>query len=324
MVAQTRIDAGLDGSNTVHVLFSTPDGREQADILYFDRRDEIHVNMALGVLCPIGCVECSATSIRKQLHSPRSLSYSSEEIEQKAYTIAQYVQPRLRERRFVVSAMNDDDPFRRPVEGVVGLVQAVFQGSTRAGVALDRLNLSSSLLATRHGSLIDLADRYESAFGSYLVQFQASLLANNVKHSIFAGDGALLQSIVRALGYYQTKMQAAAGRGMVWINYVAVRRGDFGRTDGPNLLDSIARVADVLATQNPNIVLKITRGTVAHLAGFEELSEADYSAFVHQVQERWGDRLFIYCPDLTGLPPEQYRCGRIQTLTTLLESVTLS
>lgn len=306
----------IESGSAIEMYFPYGQGQRQADVVYFDRPGEVHVNMALGALCSIGCSECSATQIRRGMQHPVNVSFSPEHLYTKAVAVAKQLRPLIGGRRLVISTMNDDDPFRRTVDGIAAVVDAIMEGCAQGGILLDRINLSSSLLATRYQSLIALADRYAELFGHRVVQIQASLLANNVKRDIFCGQGELLLRIVMALEHYLRVMRAATGQGSVWINYVAVRRGDFGRADGPERLDGIARIADVLTQFAPQITLKITRGTVPNLPEFEQLPDDEYAEFVEQVHAHWGHALNIYCPDAHLTTPENCRCGRIQNLLT--------
>lgn len=300
--------------HTAEFRFALSAADQQTDVAYFDRLDEVHVNLALGRLCAIGCRECSATLISRAPGRPLRGSLSAPSIRRKVYAIGAYLAPRLQQRKLAISTMNDDDPLARPVDELAAVIGAIFQGCAEVPIALDRLNLSSSLVPLKGETVIALADRYDEICGCRLVQLQASLLATPVKQNIFAGDGRHLDTMVETLGYYHRRMRAAARRGAVWINYVAVKRGDFGRADRADHLDGIAIVAEALLRHNPAVTLKVTRGSVDGLDGWQPLDMREYARFVQAVQQRWGGQLAIYCPDLSDTLATSYHCGRIQSL----------
>jgi hypothetical protein len=287
---------------------------QQVDVIYFDRPGEVHVNLALGRLCPVGCRECSATLLRRGRIAPLQGNLAPEIVERKVRGIADHLRPTLGGRSVVISAMNDGDPLTRSADEIIDVVAAIVRGCDAASVRLDRVNLSSSLIAYRQQTILELAQRYQAVFGPRLVQIQASLLATRVKQNIFAGDGSALAAIIAALGRYRERMRAAAGRGEVWVNYVAVGRGDYGRADGPTQLESVARVATTLARLDPAVRLKITRGNVDGLQGWRQLGDDEYEGFVAAVRQRWDGVLSIYAPDAAAGAPESHRCGRIQAL----------
>jgi hypothetical protein len=66
---------------------------------YFDRPDEVHVNLALGRLCTIGCRECSATLLGRRLDKPLRGSLRPEAIGRKVEAIAEYLALRLHRRK---------------------------------------------------------------------------------------------------------------------------------------------------------------------------------------------------------------------------------
>jgi hypothetical protein len=304
--------SAMDSAVAFSFPLSTTD--RQVDVVYFDRPGEIHVNLALGRLCPIGCPECSATLLNRRLAKAQRGNLSPTAISQKVRSILTNLAPLLTNHMLVISAMNDGDPLSRTPEEVIAVVQTIFRTCQETGVMLDRLNLSSSLIPTKSASIMYLAEHYADAFGTRLVQLQASLLAPHVKQNIYAGDGRYLRVMIETLGAYREAMRAACGRGETWINYVAVKRGDFGRADGADRLATVAKVADALLSSNPAVLLKITRGTVAGLEGWQQLGDDEYAAFVRAVWQRWGAQLSIYCPDWTAAPAEAVRCGRIQRL----------
>jgi hypothetical protein len=297
---------------TLSFTFSLTPPDQQIDVVYLDRVHEVHVNLALGRLCTIGCRECSATKIGRMAPAALRGNLSPEAVGQKVRDIVTHLAPMRYGRSLVISTMNDGDPLTRPVDDLIKTVQQIQQVCADKGVLLDRINLSSSLVASKNEKLIELADRYQEAFGSQLVQIQASLLATSVKRNIFAGDISQLAVIAEALNYYREAMRSATGRGEVWVNYVAVKQGDFGRADGADQLESIARVADTLLRAGPQVKLKITRGTVDDLDGWQQLDDDAYEHFIDAVLERWGAQLAIYCPDRRAWPSVQHRCGRIQ------------
>ena len=305
----------LFDQNTALFSFPLSATDQQADVVYFDRPGEVHVNLALGRLCPVGCQECSATLLSRGLVKSLRGNLSPAAIHAKVRSIVANLAPTLAQRKVVISTMNDGDPLSRSPQDLIAVVQSILRGCQDAGLPLDRLNLSSSLIPTRFQTIIHLADHYADAFGTHLVQWQGSLLATHVKRNVFAGDQSALRTMIEALGTYRESMRTATGRGETWINYVAVKRGDFGRADGADRLDTVAKVADMLLHIHPAVRLKITRGMVATLDGWQQLSDDEYAAFVHAVQERWGVQLSIYCPDLAEPLADSYHCGRIQALT---------
>lgn len=307
----TAVVASPD-DHTLAFTFALASHDQQKDIAYFDRSHEVHINLALGRLCSVGCRECSATMVGHTVAASARGNLSPEAIGQKMHSIVTYLAPSLHPRSLVVSAMNDGDPLTRSSDDVIETVQQIQRVCSGGRVQLDRVNLSSSLIAARSETIRDLAARYQAVFGAQLVQLQASLLATNLKRNIFAGDGSQLALIAEVLTYYRQAMRAATGRGEVWVNYVAVKCGDFGRSDGPHQLDAVARVAETLCRTAPQVKLKITRGTVDGLDGWEALSDHSYTSFVDAVVARWGRQLAIYSPDRIQSPAIQHRCGRIQ------------
>lgn len=308
--AFTRYD-DVSGSFTFNLS-----GRDQQhDVVYFDRPGEVHVNLALGRLCTIGCQECSATLLSRGKVGLLRGNLAPATIRQKVQSIVAQLKPMLNGRALVISTMNDGDPLTRPVDDLILVVNTIFDACEAQDVPLDHLNLSSSLVPIKYALVRTLADRYAAAFGTRRVQLQASLLATTVKQNIFAGDGSALVTMLQTLGAYRAQLRAATGHGEVWINYVAVRQGDFGRADNPTCLETIAKVAEPLLDLQPDIQLKITRGSVEGLAGWQQLNEGEYATFVAAVRQRWGDKINIYCPDLAAPTLDSHRCGRIQSLS---------
>ncbi len=307
----TTVDSSPE-DQTLAFTFALTAPDQQVDVVYLDRLHEVHINLALGRLCSIGCRECSATKLGRTTPAALRGNLSPEAVGQKVKRMVTHLAPMLYGRPLVISTMNDGDPLTRPVHDLIKTVQQIQRACADEHVLLDRINLSSSLIAAKSEKIIELADRYHTAFGWHLVQIQASLLATSVKRNIFAGDASQLAVIAEALSYYRKAMRAATGRGEVWVNYVAVKQGDFGRADGANQLESIARVAETLRRVAPQVKLKITRGTVDDLDGWQQLDDDDYEHFLEAVLARWGSQLAIYSPDRRGLPSVQHRCGRIQ------------
>lgn len=81
---------------------------------------------------------------------------------------------------------------------------------------------------------------------------------------------------------------AATCQGETWLNYIAVKRGDFGRADGVKPLNSVEVIAEALHHANGMVQLKITRGTVDDFEGWQQLEHDAYAEFVAAVQRRWG------------------------------------
>jgi hypothetical protein len=115
----------------------------QVDVVYFDRPGEIHVNLALGRLCPIGCPECSATLLNQRLAKALSGNLSPAAISQKVRSILTNLTPLLTNHSLVISGMNDGDPLSRTPEEVIAIVQGIFRTCEEMGVMLDRLNLET-------------------------------------------------------------------------------------------------------------------------------------------------------------------------------------
>jgi hypothetical protein len=55
--------------------------------------------------------------------------------------------------------MNDDAPLTRPVDELAAVIDAIFAGCAAVPLALDRLNLSSSLVPLKHETVLALAGR---------------------------------------------------------------------------------------------------------------------------------------------------------------------
>ncbi len=311
-------------TETAEFSFPLSSTDRQVDVVYFDRPGEVHVNLALGRLCTIGCRECSATMLGRGVPHAMRGNLSAAAVRFKVCGLLRHLAPRIKQQKLVISTMNDGDPLTRTSEDLIAVVHAIMEACEMSGVSLDRLNLSSSLVPIKGQIIADLADRYQEVFGSQVIQLQASLLATSIKRNIFAGDGSLLTRMVESLGYYRDHMRQATGCGETWINYVAVKRGDFGRADTAEQRVGITRVAEALIRANTGVALKITRGTVDDLDGWEQLDEHEYAAFVDAVEQQWGAELAIYCPDRTSVPPESYRCGRIQTRVSVAEVASLN